>query len=170
MVRSHAPGLSTGQTVSALLHKAHNASACLVLAHGAGAGMTHRFMNSAAGGLADRGVSMLRYQFPYMEAGSKRVDRPEIAHSAVRAAVAAVVSPLPLVEAAEDMTLLPAGSAWTTEPATLATSPATVVCVQTRPSLGVGTPRSVRARASPTMVDTPSPRSRSISNQSRCAA
>jgi len=64
------------------------ARACLVLAHGAGAGMTHRSMVAVAEGLAARGVATLRYQFPYMERGSKRVDSPPIAHAAVRAAVA----------------------------------------------------------------------------------
>jgi len=63
------------------------ARACLVLAHGAGAGMTHRSMVAVAEGLAARGVATLRYQFPYMERGSKRVDSPPIAHAAVRAAV-----------------------------------------------------------------------------------
>lgn len=64
------------------------ASALLVLAHGAGAGMTHRSMAAIADGLAERGVATLRYQFPYMERGGKRVDPPPIAHAAVRAAVA----------------------------------------------------------------------------------
>lgn len=96
MNRSLVVELSTGQTVSALLDEAQNAFACLVLAHGAGAGMTHRFITSAAEGLADRGISTLRYQFPYMEAGSKKVDRPEVVHAAVRAAVAAIPGPLPL--------------------------------------------------------------------------
>lgn len=96
MSKSLSLELSTGQKVSGLLSEAKNAFACLVFAHGAGAGMTHHFMASAAGGLADRGVSTLRYQFPYMEAGSKRIDRPEIAHAAVRAAVAAVSGPLQL--------------------------------------------------------------------------
>ena len=63
-------------------------AACLVLAHGAGAGMTHRSMAAIADGLAERGVATLRYQFPYMERGGKRVDAPPIAHAAVRAAVA----------------------------------------------------------------------------------
>src|SRR5208282_5294644 len=62
--------------------------ACLVLAHGAGAGMTHRSMAAAAEGLANRGVATLRYQFPYMEKGGKRVDPPPVAHAAVRAAAA----------------------------------------------------------------------------------
>src|ERR1700722_5556655 len=63
-------------------------TACLALAHGAGAGMTHRSMAAIAEGLAARGVATLRYQFPYMERRSKRVDAPPIAHAAVRAAVA----------------------------------------------------------------------------------
>ncbi|HEY2482425.1 MAG TPA: alpha/beta family hydrolase [Caulobacteraceae bacterium] len=62
--------------------------ACLALAHGAGAGMTHRSMSAIAEGLAARGIACLRFQFPYMERGSRRVDPPSIAHAAVRAAVA----------------------------------------------------------------------------------
>jgi predicted alpha/beta-hydrolase family hydrolase len=61
--------------------------ACLVLAHGAGAGMFHKSMAAIADGLADRRVATLRYQFPYMERGGKRVDPPAIAHAAVRKAV-----------------------------------------------------------------------------------
>jgi predicted alpha/beta-hydrolase family hydrolase len=64
------------------------ARACLVLAHGAGAGMMHSFMSAAAEGLAERGIATLRYQFPSMERGSKRPDAPASAHAAVRAAVA----------------------------------------------------------------------------------
>jgi predicted alpha/beta-hydrolase family hydrolase len=59
-----------------------------VLAHGAGAGMAHPFMQAIAAGFAERGIATLRYQFPYMEAGRKRTDPPAIAHAAVRAAVA----------------------------------------------------------------------------------
>jgi hypothetical protein len=51
--------------------------------------MTHRSMVAIADDLCGRGVATLRYQFPYMEAGRKRVDSPPIAHAAVRAAVAA---------------------------------------------------------------------------------
>src|SRR5438128_289174 len=65
-----------------------DSSACLVLAHGAGAGMAHKSMTALANGLAERGIAMLRYQFPYMERGSKRPDPPAVAHAAVRAAVA----------------------------------------------------------------------------------
>jgi predicted alpha/beta-hydrolase family hydrolase len=63
-------------------------TACLVLAHGAGAGMTHRARAATAEGLAARGGAPLRYQVPYMERGGKRVDPPPVAHAAVRAAVA----------------------------------------------------------------------------------
>jgi len=75
-------------SVSALLIQPTDARACFVFAHGAGAGMTHSFMEQAAAGLAGRGIATLRYQFPYMEKGSKRPDSPVIAHAAVRAAVA----------------------------------------------------------------------------------
>ncbi len=88
--------VSDTQTVSALRTDATDAFACLILAHGAGAGMRHPFMTAVADGLAQRGVSTLRYQFPYMEAGSKRVDRPPVAHAAVRAAVLAAAGSLPL--------------------------------------------------------------------------
>jgi predicted alpha/beta-hydrolase family hydrolase len=84
-------------TVSGLMQVPDEASACLVLAHGAGAGMTHRFMAAAAAGLAVRGVATLRFQFPYMESGSKRPDRPALAHATIRAAVArAATCGLPL--------------------------------------------------------------------------
>ncbi len=72
-----------------------DAVAGYVLAHGAGAGMTHPFMAAVAQGLADRRIATLRYQFPYMEAGSKRPDRPPLAHATVRGAVAAAANRLP---------------------------------------------------------------------------
>jgi hypothetical protein len=74
--------------VSALLLRPTGARACFVFAHGAGAGMTHAFMERVAAGLCDRGIATLRYQFSYMEKGSKRPDAPPLAHAAVRAAVA----------------------------------------------------------------------------------
>ena len=74
--------------VSALLIRPPKSRACYVLAHGAGAGMTHRSMEAIAAGLGDRGIATLRYQFPYLEKGSKRPDPPAVAHAAVRAAVA----------------------------------------------------------------------------------
>jgi predicted alpha/beta-hydrolase family hydrolase len=75
-------------SVSALLIRPVEARACFVFAHGAGAGMAHPFMETVAQGLSERGVATLRYQFPYMEKGSKRPDPPAVAHAAVRAAVA----------------------------------------------------------------------------------
>lgn len=80
--------VSPGTSVSALLQPAAGARACFVLAHGAGAGMTHAFMQATASGLAERGIATLRYQFPSMERGSKRPDAPALAHATVRAAVA----------------------------------------------------------------------------------
>ncbi len=77
------------RTVSGLLDMPPKAVACLVLAHGAGAGMTHAFMQAVAVELAERGIATLRYQFAYMEAGGKRPDPPKLAHTAVRAAVEA---------------------------------------------------------------------------------
>ena len=78
--------LAEGDKVSGLWLRPAAARACLVLAHGAGAGMAHRSMGALADGLAQREIATLRYQFAYMERGSKRPDRPEVAHAAVRAA------------------------------------------------------------------------------------
>src|ERR1051325_9056588 len=74
--------------VSGLLQTPPRARACYVLAHGAGAGTAHPFMAAVANELAERGIATLRYQFPYMEQGSKRPDAPKLAQAAVRAAVA----------------------------------------------------------------------------------
>ena len=81
--------------VGALLDTPDAPVACYVLAHGAGAGMNHPFMARTAQGLAARGIACLRYQFPYMEAGGKRVDPPALAHATVRAAVACAAAHLP---------------------------------------------------------------------------
>jgi len=64
------------------------AHACYVMAHGAGAGMGHPFMDAVAKGLAAHGIATLRYEFPYMERGSKRPDTPAVAKARVREAVA----------------------------------------------------------------------------------
>jgi len=69
--------------------------ACYVLAHGAGAGMNHPFLAAVAKGLAERNIATLRYQFPYMDKGSKRPDSPKVAHVAVREAVAEAARRLP---------------------------------------------------------------------------
>lgn len=80
--------IGNANTISGLLIRPPRARACFVVAHGAGAGMTHPFMETVAAGLAEREIATLRYQFPYMEKGSKRPDSPTTAHAAVRAAVA----------------------------------------------------------------------------------
>src|SRR5262245_56852631 len=80
-----------GERVSGLWHAPRTARAALVLAHGAGASMTHKSMAALADGLAARGIATLRYQFLYTERGSKRPDAPPVAHKVVRAAVAEAV-------------------------------------------------------------------------------
>jgi predicted alpha/beta-hydrolase family hydrolase len=87
--------VDAARTVSGLLSVPDGASAGFVMAHGAGAGMNHPFMAAVANGLHRRGIATLRYQFPYMEAGSKRPDRPALAHVTVRAAVATAVREVP---------------------------------------------------------------------------
>jgi predicted alpha/beta-hydrolase family hydrolase len=81
--------------VSGLLLAPPRARACYVLAHGAGAGMTHPFMAAVATELAERGIATLRYQFPYMEQGGQRPDPPKLAHATVGAAVAEASRLLP---------------------------------------------------------------------------
>jgi predicted alpha/beta-hydrolase family hydrolase len=93
-------------SVSALLNVPGDASACYVFAHGAGAGMSHSFMEAAAAGLAERGIASLRYQFAYMEKGAKRPDPPAVAHAVVRAAVAYAAEHLP------DLPLLAGGKSF----------------------------------------------------------
>ena len=105
MIAAPEPGqltidVSAEVRVSGLLQIPSHASACYVFAHGAGAGMTHRFMATVASALADRGIATLRYQFPDMEKRQKRPDPPQVAHVAVRAAVAEArrhVPNLPLI-------------------------------------------------------------------------
>ncbi|MEO6006047.1 MAG: alpha/beta family hydrolase [Opitutus sp.] len=87
--------LDDGQTVSGLLQIPAKARACYVMAHGAGAGMTHAFLGAIADGLAEREIATLRYQFLYMEKGSKRPDQPKLAHAVVRAAVLEAARRLP---------------------------------------------------------------------------
>jgi predicted alpha/beta-hydrolase family hydrolase len=95
--------LRVGETigaVSGILLRPADAWAVYALAHGAGAGMRHRFIESVAQALAGRGIATLRYQFPYVEAGSRRPDPPGVLEATVRAAVARareLVPDLPLV-------------------------------------------------------------------------
>ena len=74
--------------VSGLLILPKGAQGLLVFAHGAGAGMRHRFMEETAQKLADHAIATFRYQFAYMEKGIKRPDKEAVLTATVRAAVA----------------------------------------------------------------------------------
>jgi predicted alpha/beta-hydrolase family hydrolase len=88
MTDSHSLSLTEGRAaVSALWDRPPEMTAVLVLGHGAGAGMRHRFLETVVDGLHRRRIGTLRFQFPYMEAGRRRPDPPAVA---VRAVVAAV--------------------------------------------------------------------------------
>jgi len=87
--------VSESSRVSGLLMAPARATACFVFAHGAGAGMTHPFMEAVVAGLAERAIATIRFQFPYMEAKGKRPDPPKIAHATVRAAVGEAQRALP---------------------------------------------------------------------------
>ena len=89
--------------VSALLCRPPDAKLMLCLAHGAGAGMRHAFMEAISERLAAHGVATFRYQFPYMEKGSRRPDVRPLLLATVRGAVAAAR------EAAPDLPLVCAG-------------------------------------------------------------
>jgi hypothetical protein len=77
-----------GGELDALLLRPAEAHALLLLAHGAGAGMRHAFLGAIADALAARGVATLRFQFPWMQRGEKRLDASPLLHDAVRAAFA----------------------------------------------------------------------------------
>jgi predicted alpha/beta-hydrolase family hydrolase len=92
--------------VAALLAIPPKASHLLLFAHGAGAGMRHAFMDSAASVLGAHGIATLRYQFPYMQQGSRRPDPPAVLHATVRAAVrtaATEARDLPLLAGGKSM-------------------------------------------------------------------
>jgi len=92
--------------VSALMLRPPSAKALLVIAHGAGAGMRHRFMEDSAAKLAANGIATLRYQFPYMEKRIKRPDSESTLTDTVRAAVAAakkLAGDLPLFAGGKSM-------------------------------------------------------------------
>ncbi len=82
-------------SLEALLLLPERARLLYVLAHGAGAGMRHPFLESVAQALATRGIGTFRYQFPYMQAREKRPDPPDVAMAAVRAAVDKAVEVAP---------------------------------------------------------------------------
>ena len=81
--------------VSALLQRPENATQLLALAHGAGAGMTHPFLESLSAELASAGVSTFRYQFPYMEKRRRIPDAPALLMATVQAAVRAATQAAP---------------------------------------------------------------------------
>src|SRR5262249_14249991 len=74
---------------SGLLLFPKEGKALLILSHGAGAGMSHVFMENVAEKMADNGIATLRYQFPYMEKGIKRPDSEAVLTASVRGAVTA---------------------------------------------------------------------------------
>jgi predicted alpha/beta-hydrolase family hydrolase len=94
---------SPAASVSALLLRPVAARLLYAFGHGAGAGMEHRFMDAASACLAEHGIASLRYQFPYMEAGSRRPDARNTLLATVRAAVEAAAA------AAPDLALLAGG-------------------------------------------------------------
>ncbi len=81
-----------------ILQRPPDAWALYLLAHGAGAGMRHPFLEQLATALSACGVATLRYEFPYMEAGGRRIDPKPVLEARVReAAVAASEQGLPLI-------------------------------------------------------------------------
>lgn len=89
VVESRFQASKSAGEVSAVLVKPDAALALLVLGHGAGAGMRHRFMDAIAERLADRGIATFRYQFPYMEQGSRRPSPQPLLLATVRSAIEA---------------------------------------------------------------------------------
>jgi predicted alpha/beta-hydrolase family hydrolase len=87
-----------------ILRRPDGAFCLLVLAHGAGAGMRHAFLEALADALAARGAATLRYEFPYMEQRKRRIDPPPVLHARVREAVAAAAKEgLPLFAGGKSM-------------------------------------------------------------------
>lgn len=105
-VRELSIEIEDGASVSALLVRPPDAVALYALAHGAGAGMRHPFLETMAERLADRAIATLRYQFPYMQAGKRRPDPPRVLESTARAALTAAAreaGELPLVAGGKSM-------------------------------------------------------------------
>jgi uncharacterized protein len=99
LAKSVTIAVGEGIRVSGLIQQPDRARACLVLAHGAGAGMDHPWMATLAEDLDAIGFATLRFQFPYMERQGGRPDPPALCHATIRAAVATaheLVPSLPL--------------------------------------------------------------------------
>lgn len=71
--------------VSGIVERPANPSCLLALAHGAGAGMTHPFMEKLAQALRAEDIATLRFNFLYMERGGRRPDRQSVSHDVLRA-------------------------------------------------------------------------------------
>lgn len=87
-VVAHTLKISSSDSVSAEVYQPQKPIAILVLAHGAGANMHHKFMKDLAAEFATLNIATLRYNFLYMELKKKRPDFPAVAHKAVAAAIA----------------------------------------------------------------------------------
>ncbi|RPI26540.1 MAG: alpha/beta fold hydrolase [Acidobacteria bacterium] len=92
VTEQHLVEVGEGQAVGAILYRAQEPTtgAHLVLAHGAGAGQTSAFIRDFAAALAERGVGVLTFNFPYMEAKRRLPDRPEILENCFRATIDAM--------------------------------------------------------------------------------
>ena len=99
-LRFHVEGAAE---VSALLVRPKNARWLLALAHGAGAGMTHPFMENLSDELSAVAIATFRYQFPYMEQRRHVPDAPAVLTATVVAAVQAAK------KAAPDLPILAGG-------------------------------------------------------------
>jgi hypothetical protein len=139
---------AAGEPLDALLLRPAGARLLYVLAHGAGAGMRHSFLESVAETLGKECVATFRYQFPYMQAGRRRPDAPATLHAAVRAAVAAAR------EAAPDLPLIAGGKSFGGRMTTQAQAEAPLPSVRGIALLGfplhpAGTPSVKRAEHLP---------------------
>jgi hypothetical protein len=113
-----------GTEVSGLLLRPTDARRLYVLAHGAGAGMRHAFLESIAVRLATRGIATLRYQFPYLEHGGRRPDPQPVLLATVRAAIVTAR------QAAPDLPLLAGGKSMGGRMTTLAAAEASLAGVE----------------------------------------
>jgi predicted alpha/beta-hydrolase family hydrolase len=86
-----------------ILQRPSDAWALYVFAHGAGAGMNHSFMSEMALALNAEGIATLRYDFPYMAQGKRRIDPKPVLEQAVRGAVKSAGSDLPLFAGGKSM-------------------------------------------------------------------